>query len=118
MSEMNHIFLFGRVVKDAELKKTASGLSVAVFSVANNRSVKKSDGTYESKGNFFPLAVYGSYAEKILRFLKKGQRLNIEGYLKQDRFHFRNEQFLQTIQKWKKNAAEQDKENHYYDGIK
>ena len=41
-----------------------------------------------------------------------------EGYLKQDRFHFRNEQFLQTIQKWKKNAAEQDKENHYYDGIK
>ena len=75
-----------RVVKDAELKKTASGLSVAVFSVANNRSVIKSDGTYESKGNFFPLAVYGSYAEKIFRFLKKGQRLNIEGYLKQDKW--------------------------------
>ena len=83
---MNHIFLFGRVVKDAELKKTASGLSVAVFSIANNRSVKKNDGTYESKGNFFPLAVYGSYAEKIFRFLKKGQKLNIEGYLKQDKW--------------------------------
>lgn len=86
MAEMNHIFLFGRVVKDAELKKTASGLSVAVFSIANNRSVKKSDGTYESKGNFFPLAVYGGYAEKILRFLKKGQKLNIEGFLKQDKW--------------------------------
>jgi|GEM_PF-471273 len=86
MSDLNTVQLFGRVAKDAELKKTESGLSVAVFSIATNRTVKNSDGTFSKRGEFYPLAIYGEYAEKTFVYLKKRQKLIVEGYLRQNRW--------------------------------
>ena len=86
MSDLNALYLYGRVVKDAELKKTSSGVSVAVFTIASNRTYKDGNGEFEEKGNFFPLAVFGNYAEKTVSLLKKGLRVTVEGYLKQDKW--------------------------------
>ena len=86
MSDLNNLSLMGRVVRDAEMKVTASGVKVTVFSVATNRTRKDESGNYTDEGHFFPLAVYGNYAEKMLPRLKKGQRVVIEGFVRQDRW--------------------------------
>lgn len=86
MTDLNKVFLYGHVVRDAELKKTSTNLSVASFSIASNYSVKKADGTYENKADFFPLAIYGTFAEKMLPKLLKGQKILIEGCLRQNKW--------------------------------
>ena len=86
MSDLCSVQLLGRIVKDAELKKTSAGKSVAVFTVANNRFYKDSNGEFQKRTSFFSLAVFGAFAEKMASRLKKGQRVTIEGYLKQDKW--------------------------------
>lgn len=54
MSELNSVQLFGRVVKDAELKKT-NNVSVLTFAIAQNYRFKNEKGEIEDKANFFSL---------------------------------------------------------------
>lgn len=84
--ELNDVKLFGRVVRDAEMKTMPNGMKIATFSIATNRSYKNEKGEFVQVGNFFPLSVYNQYAEKILPFLTKGRKVIIDGYLKQDRW--------------------------------
>lgn len=84
--ELNDVKLFGRVVRDAELKVLADGMKIATFSIATNRSYKDEKDEVVQVGNFFPLSVYNQYAEKILPYLTKGRKVIIDGYLKQDRW--------------------------------
>lgn len=86
MSDLNTVQLFGRVVQNAQLKNTANGLKVAVFTIATNRSFKNSDGSFTKQGEFFPLAIYGSYAEKMFPHLTKGQKVIVEGFLKREKW--------------------------------
>lgn len=87
MSELNKVQLFGRVVKDAELKKAGNNVSVAQFSVANNHSYKnKENGEWVNEVDFFPIAIYGAYAEKKVEDLKKGQKIIVEGSLRQNKW--------------------------------
>ena len=86
MSDLNNLSLMGRIVRDAEMKVTGNGVKITVFSIATNRTHKDESGNYVDEGNFFPLAIYGNYAEKMLPHLKKGQRIIIEGFVKQDRW--------------------------------
>ncbi|MBQ8678320.1 MAG: single-stranded DNA-binding protein [Treponema sp.] len=86
MSDLNSVQIFGRVVRDATMKETSGGTKITEFSIATNITCKDEKEGFVQKGNFFPLAIYGSYAEKMLPHLKKGQRVIIEGYLKQNRW--------------------------------
>ncbi len=96
MSDLNDVKLYGRVVKNAELKKTANNKTVAVFSVAYNYGIKKEDGSWDNKADFFPLAIYGDYAERLLPKLVKGQKVIIEGYLKQNKWEKNNIKHSET----------------------
>ena len=84
--ELNDVKLFGRVVRDAEMKVLPDGMKIATFSIATNRSYKDEKGEFVQVGNFFPLSVYNQYAEKVLPYLTKGRKVIIDGYLKQDRW--------------------------------
>lgn len=84
--ELNDVKLFGRVVRDAEMKIMPNGMKIAAFSIATNRSYKNEKGEFVQVGNFFPLSVYNKYAEKVLPYLTKGRKVIIDGYLKQDRW--------------------------------
>ena len=85
MKELNSVYLFGRVVKDAELKKTKNNESVVPFSIACKHSFKK-DNEWVNQADFFSLAIYGEYAEKKVADLKKGQKVIIEGCLRQNKW--------------------------------
>lgn len=86
MSDLNSLQLCGRVVRDSEIRTTAGGTKVLGFSVAVNRSRKDGNGNYVDTGNFFPLALFGDYAEKMQPYLKKGQRIIVEGFLFQNKW--------------------------------
>lgn len=74
---MNKIILIGRVTKDIELKITASGTEVADFSLAVTRNFKNADGEYEA--DFINCIVYGKLASTISTYVRKGDRLAVEG---------------------------------------
>ena len=46
---LNHIVVMGRLTHDPELRKTASGVSVASFSVAVDRDFSQQDGKKERR---------------------------------------------------------------------
>ncbi len=86
MSDFNSCNFFGHIVRDAEMKTKQNGIKVSEFTVANNLSKKNVDGTFDNEASFFNLAIFGEYAEKMLPYLKKGQKVIIEGRLRQTRW--------------------------------
>lgn len=76
---MNKVIEIGRTTNAVELKQTASGVSVAEFSIAVKRSFKNANGEYES--DFFNCVAFSKSAETISRYVKKGDMISIEGRL-------------------------------------
>ncbi len=84
-SDINRVVLVGRLTRDAELKSTSSGMSIADMSLAVNRSRKQGDQWVE-EANFFDISLFGRRAEALSPYLNKGTPLAIEGQLRQDRW--------------------------------
>ena len=84
MSDLNDLHLFGRIVRDAELRHSEKNKSFALFSIAVNHSIKNEKDEWINEADFFTMAIYDSYAEKMALKLKKGQKVIISGFLKQN----------------------------------
>lgn len=74
---MNRIVLIGRNTKDIELRATTSGVEVASFTLAVNRNYKNAEGNYEA--DFLNCVAYKGLAKTISSYVKKGDRLAIDG---------------------------------------
>lgn len=74
---MNKIILMGRLTRDPEYRQTPSGVSVANFTVAVNRSYKNKDGNYDA--DFLPCVAYRNNADFVSRYFKKGNMICVEG---------------------------------------
>lgn len=81
-SDLNRVMLIGRMVKDPELRYTQSGTSVASFSIANNRSYV-SNGEKREDVSYFNCVAWGKAGEIIAQYMKKGQRIGLDGHLQQ-----------------------------------
>ena len=81
MSDMNDLKLQGRIVRDAVIK-TKNEKQIAYFTLAVNQTRKNADGSFFDEANYFPCSVFVS-SDKFAAYLKKGQPLILEGYLKQ-----------------------------------
>lgn len=77
--KMNKVFEIGRNTKDIDLRATASGTSVASFSIAVKRNFKNAQGEYDS--DFFECIAFNKLAETISKYVKKGDLIGIEGRL-------------------------------------
>lgn len=74
---MNNVTLMGRLVKDPELKRTGSGVSVTAFTLAVNRAyVKKGE---ERQADFIDCVAWRGTADFICRNFKKGQMVALSG---------------------------------------
>lgn len=84
---INHIVLVGgNLTRDAELKYASNGNARLTFSVAMNRSFKDASGQLKDVAEFFDVVYWGKLAEAVAPFLKKGQKVAIEGRLSQRRY--------------------------------
>jgi single-strand DNA-binding protein len=84
-SDINKVFLVGRLTRDAELKYTNTGTAVSKFSLAVNRN-KRSGDQWSEEANFFDLTLWGKQAEAVNQYLTKGKQVAIEGELRQNRW--------------------------------
>jgi single-strand DNA-binding protein len=85
MRDINVVVLVGRLTRDSELKYTKSGMPIARFSLAVNRS-RKQDDQWVDETSFFDIDFWGKGAEAVNRYLLKGQQVAVEGELRQDRW--------------------------------
>ena len=74
---INNVTLIGRMTRDAELKQTPSGQSVAIFNLAVNRNFKNSDG--EREADFINCVIWGTSAENLTNWTKKGVLIAVVG---------------------------------------
>lgn len=85
MRDINTVVLIGRLTRDSELKYSKSGMPIARFSLAVNRSRKKGE-EWVDEVSFFEVDYFGKGAEAVNRYLTKGQQVGVEGELRQDRW--------------------------------
>jgi single-strand DNA-binding protein len=70
---MNRAILVGRLTRDPELKYTPSGVAVANFTLAVNRTFG------EKETDFINVVVWRKAAENTANFLKKGSLAGVDG---------------------------------------
>ena len=78
---INRVVLVGRLTRDAELKRSASGSSIATFTIAVDNRQKNPDGTRGT--TFLPCVCFQQSADNLVRFTRKGALVGIEGRLNQ-----------------------------------
>ncbi|GIN86726.1 single-stranded DNA-binding protein 1 [Heyndrickxia sporothermodurans] len=76
---MNRVILVGRLTKDPELRYTPSGVAVATFTLAVNRTFTNQQG--EREADFINCVVWRKPAENVANFLKKGSLAGVDGRL-------------------------------------
>lgn len=76
---LNKIVVVGRLTKNPEVRTIPSGSTVALFTVAVERSFAGKDGNKET--DFIPVAVWNGTAEACGKYLVKGNMVAVEGRL-------------------------------------
>ena len=76
---LNKIILMGRLTRDPELRRTASGTAVTSFSLAVDRDFKSQSG--EKETDFIDIVAWRSTAEFVSKYFSKGRMAVVEGRL-------------------------------------
>ena len=74
---MNRVVLVGRLTKDPDLRYTPTGVPVATFTLAVNRTFSNQQG--EREADFINIVVWRKPAENAAKFLKKGNIAGVDG---------------------------------------
>lgn len=82
MRTVNKVILIGNVTRDPSVKTTESNKKVAMFTIATNRYFKTAEGENKSEAEFHNCVAWGSLADRVEEFLKKGKLVYAEWRLK------------------------------------
>ena len=74
---LNKVVLIGRLCADPDLRYTASGIAVARFTLAVDRTFKNQAG--EREVDFIPITVWRTQAENCAKHLAKGRLVAVVG---------------------------------------
>lgn len=77
---LNTITIAGRMVRDPELRRTNSGKAATSFTLAVDRDFKNQQ-TGEKEVDFLDCVAWGSTAETVERYFRKGQMAMVTGRL-------------------------------------
>jgi single-strand DNA-binding protein len=80
---VNKVFLLGNVGKDPEIRATASGMTIASFTLATADRAKDASGNWVDKTEWHNLVAFQRTAEIVRDYVKKGTQLFIEGKIQQ-----------------------------------
>jgi single-strand DNA-binding protein len=78
---VNKVTLLGNLGKDPDIKFLPSGQAVANFSIATSERFKDKDGQWQDRTEWHNIAAYGRTAEIVRDYVKKGNKLYVEGRL-------------------------------------
>ena len=85
MASLNKISLIGNLGRDPEVRDY-QGTKVASFTLAVNEKYTKSNGEQIDKTEWFRVTFWGSTAEIVEKYLKKGSRVYVDGRLSTSEF--------------------------------
>ena len=77
---LNHITIMGRLTRDPELRRTASGVAVASFSLAVDRDFSSKDGG-ERETDFIDCVAWRQTGEFVSKYFTKGRMAVVSGRL-------------------------------------
>lgn len=93
MQDINSVVIVGNLTRDCgtdpygrDFAYTQGGLAIATISIASNRSRKQGDGSWADEVSYFDVKLFGKTAENLKPYLTKGQKVCVEGVLKQERW--------------------------------
>jgi single-strand DNA-binding protein len=78
---VNKCILIGNLGKDAEIRATGGGTTIANLRLATTDRRKGADGTWEDHTEWHSVVAFGKTAEIMEKWGKKGKMLYIEGRL-------------------------------------
>ncbi len=80
---INRVILIGRLTRDAQLRKTNSGKSVATFTLAVDRRYSRNNAADQSQpqADFLSCVAWEKTAEIVQQYTHKGSQLGVEGRL-------------------------------------
>jgi single-strand DNA-binding protein len=78
---VNKVILLGNIGKEPEFKMLPSGQGVASFSIATSERYKDKGGEWQDRTEWHNVVAYGKLAEIIRDYVKKGNKLYVEGRL-------------------------------------
>lgn len=74
---INRVILVGRLTKDPEFRTTPSGVNIANFTLAVNRTFTNVQG--EREADFINVVVFRKQAENVNNYLFKGHLAGVDG---------------------------------------
>lgn len=94
MRGVNKVILIGNLGKDPEIQFLEGNIAVAKFSLATTEKFKDKEGKVFSQTEWHNIVVWRGLAEMAQKYIKKGNRVYLEGRLKtrhwEDKEHRRN----------------------------
>ena len=78
--------LVGNLGEKPELRMTNNGISMTTLSIATSKSYKQEDGNWGEKTYWNRAVVWGKRAENCTRYLDKGDRVYVEGFLRSQKW--------------------------------
>jgi single-strand DNA-binding protein len=79
---VNKVIVLGNLGKDPEVRYTQSGTAVATLSLATTRSYKDKNDERVEETEWHRVVLFGRTAEIAGEYVRKGEPLFVEGYLK------------------------------------
>lgn len=79
MKSLNRLELIGNVGNDPEIIATNTGSRIAKLSLATNETWTDKQGQKQEKTQWHRLTVFGKLADVVEQWVKKGDRLYVEG---------------------------------------
>jgi len=87
---MNKIILIGNLGRDPEMSYTPNGIAVTKFSMAVSRVTKSATGEKQDETEWFNIVAWRQLAETCNTYLRKGNKVYIEGRLQSRKYTDRN----------------------------
>lgn len=87
---MNKIMLIGNLGKDPDMSYTDRGKALTKFSLAVNRVTRAAGGERKEETEWFNIVAWDNLAETCNTYLKKGQKVFVEGRVQQRKYTDKN----------------------------
>ena len=92
----------GRAAEDSDagvtLRFTADGTAVANGSICTNEFFRNRDGSKGSRAPWVPLVFWGTNAENVAKYTRKGSRIYVEGRLRENSWKDKMGQTRKTLE--------------------
>jgi len=84
MASFNKVILVGNLARDPERRTLPSGTPLADLRLAVSRRYTLQSGESKEETLFINVTVFGKQAETVVKYMKKGRPILIEGRLRQE----------------------------------